>query len=234
MDYKKHIEVLTELRTARPEQHSERRREAVTAAIELMRAAEPKDSEAEREHCREVVKAFTLGADETFDYPEECREMRSNMRHTLMSERAAARAEGYARAVAEKTVFASTAHVQCMNDLSTAKAEIEWFLQIASERTALADEYATKLTETQAEIERLAKVNCVLIGQSVYDDDRREELQAEIERLRALCEHNTFVNMTTLSTKLVNLRAAAERVRDRGWVTGEDYAILNAAIEASR
>jgi hypothetical protein len=82
--------------------------DALTAAIELMRAAEPRDAEAEREYCQ--VLANTIDG-------------RSDTMRFIRGQRAAARAEGYAQG--HKTLAAEAGVDQLEADLAAAQAEIE-------------------------------------------------------------------------------------------------------------
>lgn len=105
-DYAKHIEDLEALRTAMTP--GSRQYEAVTAAIELMRSASPKDAEAERGHC-EAVAGELLDTDIAGRWIGR----RAHAATAFIAERAAARAEGYTRIDAMQT------------ELAAAKAEIE-------------------------------------------------------------------------------------------------------------
>lgn len=80
-DYAKHIEVLADIAC---EQDTKPELAALTAAIELMRAATPKSPEEEREHARRRARDFQTCA---FGTAVEMWE----------ADRAVARAEGYAR-----------------------------------------------------------------------------------------------------------------------------------------
>jgi hypothetical protein len=80
--YEKEIKTLTEALEYSAEYYP-----ALQAAIALMRAAEPKDEAAEREHCQNVVNAL---CEHSYDYP-----YAPDVTDKLLRERAAARAEGF-------------------------------------------------------------------------------------------------------------------------------------------
>lgn len=95
--------------------------DALTAAIALMRAAEPKDAEAELAHCNAVVNGLKIELKPTWFW--------ASVRDTYLSERAAARAEGY---------VASTEACELHVELSAANAKIqrlEMKLRVATKNT---------------------------------------------------------------------------------------------------
>lgn len=149
-DYAKHIAVLENVGSLSPAE-----REALTAAIDLMRAAAPKDAYAERAVCIAITGSALYGHE-----PGSGELFNSVVDHVELS-RAAARGEGYAQAVAEKTVFATQAHVACMNELAECKAEIEYLSGLLDQ--ARADDghcerrnLETKLTNLRAAVEAVA------------------------------------------------------------------------------
>jgi hypothetical protein len=109
--YEKHIEALESIDFDDPVSPNDRK--AIDAAIEIMRAAEPKDEAAEREHCTQQSYAAA-------NNPQQ-----GAIVDWLMRERAAARAEGYADGRAE---FRATFKAE-LNDyaakLAAAQAELQ-------------------------------------------------------------------------------------------------------------
>lgn len=91
-DYAKHIEVLQHPFRDWPEAT---RVLANDAAIELMRAAMPKDAEAERQECQRIAEEWLT--DQRIAHPESA--SADALGDLLEEKRAAARAEGYAEAI---------------------------------------------------------------------------------------------------------------------------------------
>jgi hypothetical protein len=231
-DYAKHIETLQQ--TASHDMHA---REALTAAIELMRAATPKSPEDEREQVRKAVLAGPIyGVDR------------------IVRDLAAARAEGYAQAKADlQTEYAkghrvgyeagsqaqldepcdhirrSCEEVGCRAPiearlvfaLSAAQAEIA---RLRRESDATPDQFLLN-----QHIEQLQTVNQAFILTAKELQTKLTERDAEIERLRDERDSADRV-MRHLDIKLTNLRAAAERFM----VKEIDGPAMDAAIEASR
>jgi hypothetical protein len=224
-DYSKHIEtmeraeryLLVTLGRTMPGE-----REALTAAIELMRASQPKDEEAERAECERLAEQFMHGGESTFDFEEEFEEAREILAGRFCSSRAAARAEGYASGRSEaKAEWADKVWEQNENartELAAAKASI----------SALEDaHFAECRAHTSAETTLKAELAAA---------------RAEIERLRNAVSCEVFMygqacdRLTETETKLNNLRDVTERlVESVEHIVGTAVvaeAIL--AIEASR
>lgn len=200
-DYAKHIEVLER----NINEWSDGERVAATrAAIELMRAAMPKDAEAEREHCLAVAYEWAkpLSLD---SIPFEL----IRPTNLILRERAAARAEGdtvgYTRACLTRV-----AEVEA--ELSAAQAESAERLRVA---LACGRELAAakvKAAQAEGEYQRLLKSHAAA--------------KAQIERLHDAWEHDLkLADVETLETKLTNLRAAANAAVDAWnlWTSQEMY-----------
>lgn len=100
MSYEKHIEYLENQLAEYPDKTG-----AYTVAIELMRAAEPKDEAAEREHCDKAADDIVFG--------EHNKVVHDEIALRMQTERAAARAEveaKYAALLAPKDEAAEWAH----------------------------------------------------------------------------------------------------------------------------
>lgn len=140
-DFAKHIEVITEM--LRPhvseDTTADDMDEALTAAIELMRAATPKDAKAERELVQQVAAEIPLAPDLA---------SRIAIRNQILDLRAAARAEGYAQADA-----AANTRWRKVCD-----KEIELN---GEDRDRAEEELTDQLTAAQAEIARLRAENAV-------------------------------------------------------------------------
>lgn len=107
----------------------------MTAAIELMRTAQPMDEKAEREHCAEVshkMRTMVHDAEE------------------LMRERAAARAEGYAQCLAQCDRLADEQQAK----LSAAQGKIERLLKAFQAEQKIANTFETKLTNLRTAADR--------------------------------------------------------------------------------
>lgn len=138
----------------------------LTAAIELMRAAQPKDAEAEREYCASVARTID-GTNDT--------------RRVIWAARAVARAEGYeaGKHAADEGLQADTNTVL---ELAAARAEIERLKTESAETEFLAreierlrterDGYRIALAVDTAEIERL---------RAAYDTQLRRPYTSENE-----------------------------------------------------
>ena len=115
-----------------------RNAEALRAAIELMRAAQPLDPAAEREHCERLQQWHPS------DGPKQ------TLTELLMRARAEARAEGYAQADLQH----AQAGAEMDRKLSAARAEIERLKAAASQVGEVCDQFETKLTNLRTASER--------------------------------------------------------------------------------
>lgn len=202
-DYTKHIETGNQWLSSRGDAIRAEMGDFVTAAIELMRAAAPKDAEAERVRCSNVAASFDFDA----------RSTRRDRAEVLLSERAAARADGRALEQAEWL------DLNLGGKLSAAQAAAKMWEVRA---TDLANRIDPRMQLPTTE-ERLR--------------EKLSAAQAEIARLRTQSEvrRERNIGCDALQTKLTNLRAAAERVL----LDGDSERIgswknLYDAIEASR
>lgn len=251
-DYAKHIEALESLR--QPAYLDPRHVEALTAAIELMRAAAPKSPEEERELVQQVTAEIPLAPDLA---------SRIAIRDQILDLRAAARAEGYARGQTQEAVdYVMKDHAEAADmiartiraerELSAAQAEIERLrakLDLETERLPI--EFGAQIAERDAEIERLragqASISAVRTTQNdvgylraALDNQRADATEAREVRDAAVSAMDCAKQeRNALETKLTNLRAAAERALHELNTSpshGSYVArpILEDAIEASR
>lgn len=158
--------------------------DALAAAIELMRAADPRDPSAEREHCRVQVAETSMSGNVTADW--------------LERERAAARAEGYARAKRENRELPPVDVYVAGPSPKEIHATIE---RAIGEITKIAHAATTKLAAAQAEITRLHAENEIL-------DSTRGALRLSLE------------------TKLANLRDLLKTCHDRDY-DGQGYGLTD-------
>lgn len=183
MGNKEHIERLENL--GRSAAASELDARSILVAIELMRAAEPKD---EREEAAVVSRAAYRVADAGTEHA-------CDVARMVKEERAQARAEGYAQAQGEADRLEAMA-LEFKAKLRTAQAEITLkHAAFVAEGTAR-DALETKLTTAQAEIERL-KAESEAWKENAEEHRKhgdnvcaqRVELLAENERLSAEYQH---------------------------------------------
>lgn len=201
---------------------------AVSAAIDLLRAAEPKD---EREENGIVSRAAYRVAEAGTQHACDVAQM-------VKEERAQARAEGYAQgqrehvAVAERCArqkhslklmsqLGAETERQFAAQLSAAQGEIERFTEAHAAQTL-------ELVAAQAEGRVVAKGYVALEARLEEANDKLSAAQAEVENQQSQVADLQRLGQE-LETKLTNLRSAAERADAR---VGGDLA-LQKAIKAS-
>lgn len=153
---KEHIKTLSLFYAGSMSKDDARLSQALTAAIDLMNAAEPMDEAAEREHCVCVASLIWNGPCSAEAAVE-----------TLMRERAAADAAGYVRCAEAEHIFkaAQRKTIEALEtQLSTAQAEIERLKTRWREaqngyddHVSLCRELATKLSAAESRIAELEK-----------------------------------------------------------------------------
>jgi len=173
--YEKHIETLTAARSA----YFEDDRPAFDAAIELMRAGEPKGEAAEREHCHQVaVELMRKGA--------------AYFREISTRERAAARAECTAQLVDSNKRITGLEAMLC--DAQAEVSELETKLaaaqaQIADLRVCLdVSEHNHKTEERRADELEAKLTNLLAAAERVVSTGDWDESAAARVTLRAAIE----------------------------------------------
>lgn len=214
--YEKHIENLKAIARNYPEGDQP----TFDAAIALMRAAEPQDESAEREHCERVV------ADHLGDWQDIGPHV-----DLIERERAAARAEGYS--------ISEGSHAAEMRDIDRAR----------NNEAEMIQRYISQITEARAALKAADRKLHLAVADSVAAEDKLKaaneriaELETSLARVRGVLEadHTQFrasqAVIDELSTQLTALREAAERfLRSQHW--RDNYAemrLFSAAIEASK
>lgn len=222
-DYTKHIEKIEFLlRVIGPT-------EALDAAITLMQAATPLSSEEERKHIARAICIARHDTDGSFTALST-----AAVEALVLRERAAARAEGAAELSACKAEVRKLQELydDAIDDLGSTGAE----LAACNADIERLREENEKLT-TWGPLRRL---NDEWTAVEAALQIKLTERDAENERLRAENEvHVVFIDSyesrtTELETKLTNLRAAAERVIEDRSVACASFLDLRDAIEASK
>lgn len=153
-DYTKHVEVIELLAEEMPAQI----RPALTAAIDLMRAAEPRDAGDELRHCEDALDDFT-----------------GYTPYLIRDQRVAARAEGYA-----------TGKEDGRHDVKHGVSE-HWKMMVKLQREHDTQTVELAAVEAEIEQLRERLDDCVSLGNKAVAVLRAAD-KTEIERLRAESE----------------------------------------------
>lgn len=176
MTYEKHIEAFERMRMNADCATSVA--DACATAIDLMRAAEPKDAEAELRECEDV---FNDIGDELPPLPELMTDAQGVACTNLIARtRAAARAEGYTQAMESHATYASK---YLANELAACKAEVERLEALFQQTHGMHHSWVDVAKRLEAEVEQLREAL-----ESWGSGNYAHELETKLSNLRKAAE----------------------------------------------
>jgi hypothetical protein len=184
--YEKHIRDLIEYEHGADEIPST----TLTAAIELMRAAEPRDAEAEREHCDRVAARLATETD--------CKYCAQTFSAEIEAQRSTARS-------------AAQAEIERLQT-ENKRLRLRFGESILGAIDSWADKFkelTTELSAAQAEIERLRADNAVL----AITRETWNETQTKLDALREAAEHVCAAVPAHADGINLNIRRAVNALR---------------------